>query len=485
MVIHNNLPPANPNSGSGPAPAPTLPTLAKELGIQVHQVIQAQVVRITAVTDSEREALLATRVPSGQARANPLTEILKSPDLRLAHLAVDNRVFHALTNLPLLPRQSVNVLLDRFGNLQLMPAVSTLPNPLLQSVSSIRKASNPGDAGPLQLKMLQPLLRQQSQQALASAMRQVLPHAEPLHRLLNAVKPWLEQHPGSSVEGSAPRPGGELKASLRLLAGNAPALANLTKEGLTDLKIALRDSGIGLERHLAQTAAGAPPERDTKLLLIKVLHALAGLGFSNRVASLASPAMTGRNQDLEAVLEPVWTARNTTAADSDGATRQQLQRLVSLAEAALSQVQSNQYRSISAQTAEGAPAANFFTDIPLRLADGFVTVFFQFQEIRDPEKKRKRGDKSEKPRSRWVVFMELTIEDQGQLAVEVSVVDKHVDAQFWSSHADLREDARRGMQQLRQQLENQGLTVTDLRCSPAPIPQKNVRLDYSLIDVKT
>ncbi len=488
MVIHNNLPPAT--LPSGPAPGPSLPALAKELGIQVNQVIQAQVVRLTAVTESERQALLAARVPAtpGPARVNPLMEILKSPDLQLAQLKVDDKVFSTLTNQPLLPRQAVNILLDRFGNLKLVPAASALPKTLLQSPATVMQSPTTvqtANPGALQLKLLEPLLRQQSHLALATAMRQVLPQAEPLHRLLNAVKPWLAPRPMAAAGNPAAGPASELIATLRLLGGNSPALANLTKEGLNDLKLALRDSGIGLERHLAQTGSTASPQRDTKFLLIRALHALAGLGFSNRVAPHNGPPATGLDQALESILGPAWTARNTASADTDGTARQHLQRLVTLAEAALAQVQSNQYRSVSAQTAEGALTTNFFTDIPLRLADGFVTVFFQFQEIKDPEKKRKRGHKAEKPRSRWVVFMEMTIEDQGQLAVEVSVVDKQVDAQFWSSHASLREDAQRGMQQLRQQLEGQGLTVTDLRCSPAPIPQKNVRLDYSLIDVKT
>lgn len=506
MVINSNLPPTSPTV-STPAAIP-LPSLAAELNIRVNQVVQAQVVRLESITENERQALLTAHAPtvSTQAKTNPLLEILRSPNLRLAQLAIEGKAFSTLTNLPLLPQQTVTVRLDRQGHLQWVAlptkaaTTGTVP-PLdarlaqnLPSASGVLSAGvpKPEVARALPLKLLEPQLKQQSQVALAAAMRRALPNAEPLHRLLNATQPLVEHLTVAKADEAAPRPVRELIASLRLLAQHSPRVASLTKEGLNDLKLAIQSSGIGLERHLAQLAqsvSAPPPERDNKLLLIRALHALAELGFPSGVVGRAGSPAGVLDRALESMLAPLWLPRNALELkpreDAGAATRQHLQRITALTEAALSQVQLNQYRTTSAQLADNNAPTSFFTDIPLRMADGFVTVFFQFQEIREPEKKRKHTEQTRKRRSRWVVFLEMTIEDQGQLAVEVSVVDQQVDAQFWSDNTRLREGTELGLRQLRQQLEDRGLTVTDLRCSSAPIPQKNVQLDYSLIDVKT
>src|SRR5690606_6840768 len=168
-------------------------------------------------------------------------------------------------------------------------------------------------------------------------------------------------------------------------------------------------------------------------------------------------------------------------------TATQLRRIETLVESALSQIQLNQYRSASAQLGEtgGTVQNSVFIDLPVRLADGFISIFFQLQEYKVARRNESRKNERSTKKSRWVAFLEMEVREQSKLAVELSVTDQQVDAVFWSDDDELRRDADCKLTNLRQQLEDRGLTVTDLRCSTNPAPRKEVRLDYSLIDVKT
>ncbi len=457
--------------------------LSVELGLRTLQTVSARVTDVSVVTPAEKQAILQSR--SSAAGPSPpgistLVDVVESPHVRLVALAINGKMVHALTNLPLQLLQSVQVRLDPHGNLVLVPQNPPVPTGGAGGqIPASQAGESPGFNSVLQLVQQSPALRSQARSALATEINRTLPQAQPLHHLLNLLLKITPTARNSST-------------TLQSLLTAVPTLEMLLGSPADKLKNALQNSGTFYENRIgsaSQLVRGTQPglpaalQSDLKHLLIQLAQHL-------RTTHGASQGPSGKHSDtaLDTLLRQLLhlaPARQTADNQPDAAAP--LRRLESMIEAALSQVQLNQYRSASAQLGEtgGVVQNAVFMDLPVRLADGFISVFFQLQEFkvarRNAAGKKERSTK----KSRWVAFLEMEVRAQGKLAVELSVTDQQIDAVFWSDDEQLRQDADRNLSSLRQHLESRGLTVTDLRCSSNPAPSRNVRLDYSLIDVRT
>lgn len=468
------------------ATGPAAQTLTAGLGIRAHQTVSARVTGISVVSTAEKQAILASRnsagsPPSPGSRA--LTEVVQSPDVRLIALTINGKVVHALSNLPLQLLQSVQVRLDAHGNLVLVPQNPPVPagGPGAQNPAP-HTSESPGSKSLLQMVLQSTSLRSQARSALATEINRTLPQAQPLHHLLNLLLKISDMPALASPVNNSP-------TTLHALLTAIPTLETLLRSPGDALRTALLNSGTFYENRIGSALPGSLPgtsaalPSDLKHLLIQLAQHLQASGS-------AAQGAAGKNSDtaldtfLRQLLQLV-PARQTTNNQSDSASP--LRRLESMVEAALSQVQLNQYRSASAQLGEtgGTVQNSVFVDLPVRLADGFISVFLQLQEFKAFRRSESGRKERTTKKSRWVAFLEMEVRAQGKLAVELSVTDQQVDAVFWSDDEQLRRDADQNLGNLRQHLEDRGLTVTDLRCSPNAAPTKHVRLDYSLIDVKT
>jgi len=130
-------------------------------------------------------------------------------------------------------------------------------------------------------------------------------------------------------------------------------------------------------------------------------------------------------------------------------------------------------------------------DIPLRLNDQIYPLHLQIQEhIRQPEEKENKESsekqhQSVKKSSRWQIFLELQLPDDGWFAAEISVDEAHVSTRFWSESSDIALRTRKRLKQLQYTLERCGLSVDDMRMESGPPPARRQPIIKTLVDVRT
>lgn len=164
------------------------------------------------------------------------------------------------------------------------------------------------------------------------------------------------------------------------------------------------------------------------------------------------------------------------------------QAMQQLIQSSLARIQVQQFKTLASSSQDPTTAQSVLhMDIPIRTPEGYSTIYLQLFEpkITEEEEKRQKGKKKEKKQAKWRVFMELELADEGDLAIEISVCDKKVDATFWAEKEALRKKTEANIEQLKTDLEQKGLEVTDLRCSKNTPPKQKMQMDFSLIDVRT
>ena len=326
---------------------------------------------------------------------------------------------------------------------------------------------------------------------LAAAMSQVLPIAQPLKTLMDAADASRQLIARSPALPASSPP----VAALGVLLNKVSALTfDVTSVKPDGLQQAMNASGLFYERRLvAQAAEGrghqltspALSDTDIKGLLIQLAQWSGGQHLS--VPPPGAQSSTDTLAQLMMSLTRLWTPRQASA-KGESALRQLGNAVQELAEKSLAQVQLQQFRTLNSRLQDATGPAQWHLDIPLKLPDAYGNLYMQLFEPRTAteEKKPDRQKKSRKAGSgRWRVFLELELEQLGALAAEVSVQEKTVEATLWSGNDDLRHRVHEQLENLRGDLERQGIEVADLRCSANPPPEQKIRLDYALIDVKT
>lgn len=370
------------------------------------------------------------------------------------------------------------------------PASGTA-SPSVQSGSTTTEILKPTDAEVR--AQPRPTVAPVPKSLLATAISQTLPIAQPLKNLLNtadATTKVITNTPPATAS-SVPIPVTELRSLLGRISQHALDVTNVKPDLLRQ---AMNNSGLFYERRMVaeylpgreRDAAASPlSERDLKGLLIQLTQWAAGQTAIPPTAG--GQASSDTLAQLMMSLARLWTPRQTPT-KGDVTPRQLSQAVQEMAEKSLAQIQLQQFRTLSSQLPDSSAPAQWHMDIPLKLPDAYGNLYLQLfeQRLTQEEKKSGRKNKSRKNASgRWRVFLELELDDMGSLAAEISVQDKNVEATLWSGNHELRQRVHAQLENLRGDLQRQGIEVTDLRCSANPPPEQKIRLDYALVDVKT
>jgi hypothetical protein len=202
----SNLPPITQNLVSSVQQMRTeqLATLSKITGLSIGSTLMAVVEQIAPASQSQRDLLLAQNQQLlAQLQQKPLTpaikvqiaglleqqQLLASPPLKLVQLQLNNRSLLTYTDQPLQPGQQIPVKLDAQQRLvQLFTALDARPAPGggMPAEPDIAIAAK-AHAAVTQAKT-------QAQEALAEALRTLLPQKEKPQALLNLL-PLLQQLP--------------------------------------------------------------------------------------------------------------------------------------------------------------------------------------------------------------------------------------------------------------------------------------------------
>lgn len=315
--------------------------------------------------------------------------------------------------------------------------------------------------------------------ALQMALRENLPQAEPLHKLV----PLLERLDNPPLAQQIPEP---LAKSIGRLLQSLPRPEQL--QNTESLKRALVDSGALLEARLRRGAA--PPtgaevakivDGDLKAQIVQLLALLRRLGFAAPTPAKA-PLPGADGETLVYSARPVHAAAAQPAraenADSADALLEQLGKLLA---GGLARIQVNQLEGAGARHLNSAdnpqPVPTWVFELPLQTPRGGDNLQLRIEQRRQQHEGRTR--------SQWTVNIGFDLHELGKLAATLTIVERSVAATLWSEREHTHRAVRREIDHLRAGLEQAGVKVTEVQCRLGLPPPRNSPVSQQLVDVLT
>jgi len=163
-----------------------------------------------------------------------------------------------------------------------------------------------------------------------------------------------------------------------------------------------------------------------------------------------------------------------------------LENLLKLAAAALSRLQSHQLSSLeqSGRTPDGNLLTTWQLEIPMRNAHDIVPLQVKFQREEPPE-----DESAQTPQARaikdplWRVELAFDLSPLGPLHVQAQLLRGNLSGQLWAQRAFTAELIASQLGDLRQRLNDAGLSVTDLDCHQGTPPDSSpTKLEQRWVD---
>ncbi len=220
----------------------------------------------------------------------------------------------------------------------------------------------------------------------------------------------------------------------------------------------------------------------------KLIAALSGSAPAI-TASTAQPGLPG-NSPADLLLGLLGALqlnprRQLTAASSAAIRQQLLPLLQQQLLGGIAKLQQQQLHSLSHQQGLGETASqqSINLELPLRWGSELQTVGLRIDE-QWQEEPGENEQKTEKVRC-WEVMLSFQLPDSGAFYAQLRIVNDSVAANLWAEHPQTLERAKQQLRQLREQLQQQGVEVSQLQCFRGQPPSKDIQLGYSLVDITT
>lgn len=416
----------------------------------------------------------------------------------------------------------------------LSAAGKPLPGSLVELVRSVQTINT------------QALATIQTQEAISETLRQLLPlkdRGQDLLGTLPKLTQFVQQLPPSARSEWL---SSELQASLKTLANHIRLHDQLSNPKL--LAMTLHNNGQRFEAKLAQALGLAPatstantstpttaatstnPSADKALAATNnlALGMTAGKGQAAMNASLTGTERTAierlaaqdlkgallgvlaqleRERSLASVnaLSPVSEAGKVNLANalpqllgllvqkqptelSQKQLRAQLVMLMhqytlgSLAKIQLQQIHSLNHQQTQADQPQ--PTQSWQMEIPIRQGQEVHPLNIQLEQkwVDDAEE----GNNKEVKRVRqWNVMLGFELVDLGRFYAQLGLLGERLSLKFWAEQEQTLNQVQAQLATLKEQLEQEGMQITQLQCVPGLPPTPKIALNYSLVDIKT
>lgn len=465
-----------------------LQAMVRALDLQVGDTLSAQVQRIRPLSDQQRQAL--QQALQQQALGTELKSLLQSPRLQLVELTARGQPLLTFSDQALRPRQTLQLQLAGAARLVL----------LAPSGSGDGAAANRRELIGQSLRALLP------QQYLQQHLQQH-PQKQPLQQLLQtldvlaksaagpALPPpvrqaldLLQRHVHTPAALSQPRQLSRILSQMGLFYENrlnrAVSQAGEIPRALPagDLKGALLQAVRRLEAALAtaRTPAAAPGPASPFVRLSQA----AAAGQSP--ASLNQPLHQPLHQSLPALLR-LWQQPGDRPQGDSGRGNLRVELMSLLQQQLLASLAKLQLRQLQSLPPSANPqeqgTQTWQVEIPLRFAGAVHSMEMHIEQKWEKPDSR-RSDDPRKVRQ-WFVALAFDIPGRGAIYAHLKIIDATLAASIWAQRQETLHAAQQKLQQLRANLQDSGLEVSDIRCFKGQPPGKDVRLDYSLIDIRT
>ncbi len=408
------------------------------------------------------------------------------------------------------------------------PATPTALTPATHSTGMVQTPAPVKDSAvDLRKETLNPSITRgnpETLNTLASALRTLLPQKDQTQQLYSALSP-LQQLP---MERRQALLSSSVQQALKTLADQLRSPQQLSNPKL--LPMIMKNSGVFFESKLANqimtqgatVKSGSPQllsntftnrltSQDLKGALLQLLHRVSQELPASRsqAASPASPTpsiqsaptpsvststdltqlqLSGLPTSLPRLLQLLQFPQRPERELSDKVLRNQLlmllhqQTLTSLAKIQLQQVQTLSHQQSSTDPAQ--PTQSWMLDIPIRHGQDVHNLELKLQQDWVDEDGGEPEGSGEKIRQ-WSVTLNFNLPEAGGFYAQLVVIKDTVSVKLWAEQQSTLSEARLKLDNLRDQLNAQGIAVKELLCVHGKPPNAKISLHYSLVDITT
>lgn len=415
----------------------------------------------------------------------------------LLRLNVQGQQLLAHSPIPFSAGQSVALKLNAHEQLQIKPAKAQQASLKLPNSSS-QKLNN------TQLGQIQ------------TALRQVLPQQTSSKQALNSLLQLSKLPEGSQKLLLSP----PLRHTSEVLLKGAPILQQLSKG--PELKQAISGSGFNQESQIKNLLKGSSEQglekpinlantktqlaRLSQLLIQELKLASPETKFDSAIVGLAKQLLgqtlpqaerptTQMPGELEKALDQLLKAKLNHAGQSQSNNqlnrlsepqllqlRNFLQRqLLQQTLGGLAKIQTQQLQGMSDQASNPSLLNRWLIELPFIDQHHVQTIAIDIQEHQPKHQEQK--DEPEL-KSVWQVKLSLELEQTGPLHAEIKLLGSSSEITLWFEQPEGLKKGKQYLQQLRQNIEDQGIEVNGLQCLSGCPPQSGSGLHHNLINTK-
>lgn len=153
----------------------------------------------------------------------------------------------------------------------------------------------------------------------------------------------------------------------------------------------------------------------------------------------------------------------------------------------LAKIQLQQIHTLNSQrtqTDAATPTQSWQVEIPIRTGSDIHPLQMQFEHYWVDDESAADTKVPTKVKQ-WNIQLTFELPIVGQFFAHLTMVGSNLSAKLWAEKTSTLADAKSKVDELKNQLETQGIKVTNMQCLPGLPPQTKISLSYSLVDVQT
>ncbi len=457
--------------------------------------------------------------PQGSQSASRTTQdalntLLEKPQIFSTKLRVLGKELMSFSEQPLAPKEKVTLTVRRDGQLQLIPkegSSNIRPAETSRTTASINEVFNKTQVTSTpRAQESSHKVSEMTREVLHNGLKQYLPYQGKNASILTQLQK-LNSVIDTKLIAKENRDMLQIFRAITAIVAKSPHINDLLEP--MGLKKTIENSGALLESKIfAEKNQIAPYDQakistqvqktnhentltnlntDTKAELLRLLHLLAPLISNSHTLERKS------DSNIDKLIQQLFSTKQPSSeqilqtlskSDSKHAFAKTIQPLIF---ASLAKITSLQIRHLLQRQGEPTlSAAGGLFELPIRLGDYVFPLSLHIHE-KHPEDKYPDDETNEKKagestiRRQWHVYMEFDLDELGIFASDIAVQEHHVKTKLWIQTDRLWSESCEHLDMLKCDLENRGIEVDELQCLKGTPPDKPIKIETSLVDIRT
>lgn len=230
-------------------------------------------------------------------------------------------------------------------------------------------------------------------------------------------------------------------------------------------------------------------QKDTKAELLRLLNLIASV---TSPSSIQGGKQTHIPSNIDKLILDLFSTKQGQQVLPNIADQQSFAKNLQPAIfSSLAKISSLQIRHLIQSHSEGSfSSTGGLFELPVRVGDYVFPLTLHIHEKSPEEKNSKEKKENDKKRESmlkrcWHVYMEFDLDELGLFASDIAVQDQHIKTKLWVQAQSLWSESRENLDVLKSDLNKKGIEVDELICLRGKPPEKSIKINSSLVDIRT